>query len=360
MIKASAPGKLYIAGEYAVLEPGHPAILVALNQYITVKLTQTNNLGTIRSSLTNGFPIPWTRKQGKFFMDQRENPFAYVVQAVTTTEQYITELNKPLHFFNLEIESDLDNHDGRKYGLGSSGAVTVATIKALLQFYQVPYTAETIYKLAAITHLAINSNGSFGDLAASSYGGWIAYSCFDRQWLLEKSTQHALSELLAMDWPLLTIEPLPVPNNLELLIGWTGSPASTTHLVDLINDEKAEIQDYYSQFLAQSKTVVEEILTGFSESNLQKIQNGIHKNRNLLQQLGKNSGIQIETATLFEMCEIAQEYGGAAKSSGAGGGDCGIVIIEKQPTYTPLFKEWLNQNITPLPLSVHYDAIKQI
>ena len=36
MIEASAPGKLYIAGEYAVVEPGHPAILVAVDQFITV------------------------------------------------------------------------------------------------------------------------------------------------------------------------------------------------------------------------------------------------------------------------------------------------------------------------------------
>ncbi|MGX6961190.1 phosphomevalonate kinase [Vagococcus xieshaowenii] len=360
MIKASAPGKLYIAGEYAVLEPGHPAILVALNQYITVKLTQTNNLGTIRSSLTNGFPIPWTRKQGKFFMDQRENPFAYVVEAVTTTEKYLSELNKPLHFFNLEIESDLDNHDGRKYGLGSSGAVTVATIKALLKFYHVPFTSETLYKLAAITHLAINSNGSFGDLAASSFGGWIAYSCFDREWLMNKISEHSLSELLEMDWPLLNIEPLQVPNNLELLIGWTGTPASTTHLVDLINDEKAEIRECYTHFLAESKTVVEKMLEGFKEQEIKTIQTGIKQNRQLLQQLGKSSGIQIETSTLFEMCEIAEEYGGAAKSSGAGGGDCGIVIIEKRPTYTPLFTEWLGKNITPLPLLVHYDYVKQV
>jgi phosphomevalonate kinase len=38
LIKASAPGKLYIAGEYAVLEPGHPALIVALDQFITVTL----------------------------------------------------------------------------------------------------------------------------------------------------------------------------------------------------------------------------------------------------------------------------------------------------------------------------------
>ena len=92
MIEASAPGKLYIAGEYAVLEPGHPAILVALDQYITVRLNKAKFQGSIRSSYSKGFSIPWTRKNGQLYIDERENPFTYVSQAVTTTEKYVLEL----------------------------------------------------------------------------------------------------------------------------------------------------------------------------------------------------------------------------------------------------------------------------
>ena len=40
MIEVSAPGKLYIAGEYAVVEVGHPAIIVAVDQFITVTINQ--------------------------------------------------------------------------------------------------------------------------------------------------------------------------------------------------------------------------------------------------------------------------------------------------------------------------------
>lgn len=35
MITVKAPGKLYIAGEYAVVESGFPAIIVALDQFVT-------------------------------------------------------------------------------------------------------------------------------------------------------------------------------------------------------------------------------------------------------------------------------------------------------------------------------------
>ena len=40
MIEVSAPGKLYIAGEYAVVEVGHPAIIVDVDQFITVTINQ--------------------------------------------------------------------------------------------------------------------------------------------------------------------------------------------------------------------------------------------------------------------------------------------------------------------------------
>lgn len=355
MIEASAPGKLYIAGEYAVLEPGHPAILVALDQYITVRLREAKFQGSIRSSYSNGFMIPWTRKNGQLFIDERENPFAYVVQAVTMTETYLEEIGKKLTFFDLEIESDLDNKDGRKYGLGSSGAVTVATIKALLTFHKVDFDATLVYKLAALTHLSIKSNGSFGDLAASSFGGWIAYSCFDRQWVQARQKEHSLLALLNMNWPKLMIDSLTPPENLNLLIGWTGNPASTTHLVDLLNEEISEIDHYYSVFLKNSLSCVSAIIDAFKHNDFSTIQSGIRQNRQLLQHLGANSGVHIETATLFDLCEIAEDFGGAAKSSGAGGGDCGIVIVDKAIDPRPLIAEWEKAEICQLPVSVHYE-----
>lgn len=50
------------------------------------------------------------------------------------TERFIKESGIPLSYFHLSVKSELDNASGKKYGLGSSGAVTVATIKALLKF----------------------------------------------------------------------------------------------------------------------------------------------------------------------------------------------------------------------------------
>ena len=37
-ITSKAPGKLFIAGEYAVVEPGHGAIVAAVSRYLTVTI----------------------------------------------------------------------------------------------------------------------------------------------------------------------------------------------------------------------------------------------------------------------------------------------------------------------------------
>ncbi len=38
MIETRAPGKLFIAGEYAVVEAGEPAVLVAVDRFLYVRL----------------------------------------------------------------------------------------------------------------------------------------------------------------------------------------------------------------------------------------------------------------------------------------------------------------------------------
>ncbi len=44
MIQVKAPGKLYIAGEYAVTEPGYKSVLIALDRFVTatIEKAQTN------------------------------------------------------------------------------------------------------------------------------------------------------------------------------------------------------------------------------------------------------------------------------------------------------------------------------
>ncbi|OJG92905.1 phosphomevalonate kinase [Enterococcus silesiacus] len=254
----------------------------------------------------------------------------------------------------MKVTSELDSSNGRKYGLGSSGAVTVATVKALGLFYDLALTEEEIFKLSALAHLEVQGNGSCGDIAASCYGGWIAFSTFDHHWVTDQVQKQALTGLLQATWPKLMIQPLTVPKKLRLLIGWTGSPASTSDLVDQVNQSKEVQETAYQQFLDESKSCVETMITGFQTENISLIQTQIRKNRQLLQQLTSITGVTIETPALKKLCNLAQTCGGAAKSSGAGGGDCGIVLFKQKSGILPLMSSWEKEGITPLPLHVYF------
>lgn len=354
MIEVSAPGKLYIAGEYAVVEPGHPAIIVAVDQFITVTIESATKDGSIQSQQYSDLPIRWTRKKGVLVLDHRENPFHYILEAIRLTEQYAREKGQLLSFYHLKVKSELDNSNGRKYGLGSSGAVTVATVKALNVFYDLEMDTMTQFKIAALAHLAVQGNGSCGDIAASCFGGWIAFSTFDSQWVKEKQKHWPLTQLIEAEWPMLSIQPLEVPKNLRLLIGWTGSPASTSDLVDQVHQSKEDKEWAYQEFLQESRDCVEEMIAGFTNKNIPVIKNMLQKNRQLLANLANLTGVLIETPALKELCDLAEQCGGAAKSSGAGGGDCGIVIADKKTGILPLMTMWEKAEITPLPLHIYH------
>lgn len=354
MIEISAPGKLFISGEYAVVEPGHPAVIVAVDQFVTVTLEEAQDEGSIQSEQYRSIPVRWTRKNTELVLDIRENPFHYILAAIRLTEKYAQEQDASLTFYHLKVTSELDNANGRKYGLGSSGAVTVATVKALNEFYQLELDNEKIFKLSALAHLAVQGNGSCGDIAASCYGGWIAFSTFDHSWVKERLESLTLHELLNSQWPSLMIEPLPVPKQLRLLIGWTGSPASTSDLVDQVHRSKGDKQLSYQSFLDESKVCVTQMIHGFKTDDIRTIQTALRKNRTLLLQLTDLTDVVIETPALKKLCDVAEQFGGAAKSSGAGGGDCGIVLFKQKSGILPLVSAWEKQAITPLPLHVYF------
>ncbi|MGY3777646.1 phosphomevalonate kinase [Isobaculum melis] len=353
MIEVTTPGKLFIAGEYAVVEAGHPAIITAIDQFITVTLEKATKVGSIQSEQYHSLPVRWTRRNNELVLDIRENPFHYLLAAIRLTEKYAQEQQKTLSFYHLKVMSELDNSNGRKYGLGSSGAVTVATVQALNLFYQLDLTEEEVFKLAALAHLEVQGNGSCGDIAASCYGGWIAFSTFDHAWVQTQATTLSLTELLASNWPQLRIERLTVPSNLRLVIGWTGHPASTADLVEQVKASKEQQEKAYATFLADSKACVEKMILGFKQNDVALIQQELRKNRQLLHHLTSMTGVPIETADLKHLCDLAESYGGAAKSSGAGGGDCGIVLFRQKSGILPLMSAWKKQGITPLPLHVY-------
>lgn len=356
---AKVPGKLYIAGEYAILFPKQPAILIAVNQFLTAHVTASgkNQFGTIKTNLSDMNPLNYERKNGMMHFDHDlDSDWHYVINAVSVTISLIQSLGLAIRDFDISYQSELVSQDGLKFGFGSSGAVVVATIDGLLKYHGLKaIDRQLIFKLAAIALTKSGSNGSMGDIATIATGGWVYYQSFDRQWLKEQLTSDStILSLLVADWPHLVIESMTVPHDLSLLVGWTQSPASTENLVaqllkqDLLHDVR------FTAFLEQSALSVDHLLQGFKQNKLAVVESEIQAHRQLLLNLAKTYQLNIETKELTQLIELARTHHFSAKSSGAGGGDCGIAIgsLKNPAEQKQLIQAWQDAHIMVLPLEV--------
>ena len=358
-VVSRAPGKLYIAGEYAVVEPGHRAVLVAVNRFITVRITPCSPTGgyagTISSRLYDTGSRPWRHRPQDGLAEAVGGDDDYVISAIRVVEALVAEGGGRLGSFNLGISSELDEADGRKLGLGSSAAVTVATVRAVAGFYGLSLDDSRVYKLAMLASDAVQPIGSGGDIAASAVTGWVDYASPDRVWL-RRARQRAQArggtgDLLESDWPGLCLRRLPVPS-VRLQVGWTGAPASTPALVADVQTRSHGADDY-TVFLRDSQDCLARLITAIEDDDVARIMRQIARNRALLAGLSRIGGRTIETTELSRLVEIALDHGATAKSSGAGGGDCGIALCPPATDLVALRAAWETAGIRPLDLSVY-------
>ncbi|WP_018662727.1 phosphomevalonate kinase [Heyndrickxia acidiproducens] len=357
--QVKAPGKLMIAGEYAVIEPGQPAVVAAVDRYITVdaKDSSENVLSLPQLGIEE---VVW-HTEGDSVQFSREDPrLRFIANALSVFTRLAREKSlspRPLH---LTITSELDDAaSGKKYGLGSSAAILVSVLAALLHIHrrELPATKDMIYKLASIAHLKTQGNGSGADLAASTYGGWIHYKAFRPDWVFARLREvKKISELLEASWPYLSIPPLTPPPNLHLCVGWTGKAAATGPMVENIGLVREKQPEVYGLFLQESVAAVAQLVEGFNKLDAGQVMAGMAANRRALQHLGAYADVEIETAGLRKLSGIAEKYG-AGKSSGAGGGDCGIAFVEEKDLIPRLYGEWETAGILPLELNVSEQGV---
>ncbi|AEF31648.1 isopentenyl-diphosphate delta-isomerase, type 2 [Gardnerella vaginalis HMP9231] len=281
-----------------------------------------------------------------------------------------------INLYNLQIESDLDDKKtGKKYGLGSSAAVTVAAVRALCKWYGLTLTTPELCKLAIIASSLVKKSGSGGDVAASAYGGWVMYRAYNREWLeaeieMIESGDSSLHKLLRKKWPRFEVKRLKVGAGLRLLVGWTGNPASSAELVGSVkagvkagdltahNPSKTSAKTYsktYEDFCVQSEKCVQKIANALENGRIDALLSGFARNRALLKDLGEITGTLIETPKLTRLIEVANGAGLPSKTSGAGGGDCGIAIARAEDfdaVFARIEEEWQNSGIEALNLKV--------
>ena len=354
-ITSKAPGKLFIAGEYAVVEAGHGAIVAAVSRYLTVTIDETTSVGTLTSTQNPDVVVEWTR-EGELFCAKEDHPYRLVEEAILVAEQYVRECGTATNaLYSLAITSELDDAKrGIKYGLGSSGAVVVATIQAVLDFYKTPRTPLLVYKLSVLTNLRLSQRGSFGDIAASSFGGIVYYTSPDRSELLVQLQSQTIKEICDTDWKDLTIERLPEIPDFTLLVGWTGQVAITDSLIQATEKKRRVETDsaFYKEFLKKSHAIVQGLQSAWNKQNIPALQEGIRANRALLNEFAREMQLEIETPALQTLCDLAEQVGACAKTSGAGGGDCGICFTKNETERKQIEKQWAKAQIQVLPLTI--------
>lgn len=353
-IEVKVPGKLMIAGEFAVLEPNYKLIVTAIDRFVYVSVRDATH-STLNLENFNLRNLSWFYKTGKIHMAKSSNATRFVEQAIKITYDYLIENNYKMTPIKLSVKSELADSSGRKYGLGSSAAVVTGVVQSLLEkFMPEKKTKMLTFKLASLAHVITQGNGSGADIAASSFTGILEYTSFQAEWLLKAYKESkSLTELINSDWKYLSIKELALPKSTQLAVGWTGSPASTGSLVKQLRKLKETNIIDYKVFLTSSKTAVDLLLKGIKSDNQVNIFTGIEMNREALSLVGKRANVKIETDKLYELSTVAKKFSGAGKLSGAGGGDCGIAFIPINSSKSELEYAWQQVRITPLDLAVY-------
>ncbi|AXJ12788.1 phosphomevalonate kinase [Streptococcus pluranimalium] len=320
-ISVQAGGKLYLAGEYAILTPGQTAIIKNIPIYMTAQVREANQL-QLKSDMFD-YAVDMSADKG----------YALIQESVLTFALFLGKTVEALAPFELSISGKLEKN-GKKFGIGSSGSVTVLTIKALAAFFDIPLTKDQLFKLAAYTLLKLGDNGSMGDIACIAYNDLVAYTSFDREAISDLILEKSLTELLAMDWGYEIVNLVP-QLKADFLVGWTAQPALSSQM---IKDLKSHLS---VNFLSQTQKQVLALKSALQAGDRDTLVHSLETVSDLLVSLSP----AIYTDKLKALKEAAEGLEVVAKSSGAGGGDCGIAI-SLNPAHTTLLKQrWKDAEI---------------
>lgn len=356
---AQAPGKLLIAGEYAVLEPGFGALVTAIDRGVAVRLV-AGAAPELTSRETGPEPIPWREARGRIrFRDQPER-LRHVASAMELALRHLARCGVRLPPFALGIESRLSDPEGRKYGLGSSAAVSAATVAAILALGGRGLDRGLVQRLASLAHHAAQGSGSGVDVAASVHGGLLHY---DAEGLVWAQSQVAAGrdpvEVAGTPWPGPGPRPLRLPPDLQLLVGWTGTPFGTGAALQAAAAYRRDRAAGYAAFLAQSRRALEELVDACRSGRGERAIAALHHARRALVRFGEDAGIDVEPQPLRRLGDAAEAVGGAGKMSGAGGGDCGIALIPAVPALRErLCAMWREAGIIPLELGTAAEGLR--
>jgi mevalonate kinase len=270
MITCSAPGKIFLFGEHAVVY-GKTAIACAidLRAYVTVESSSS---------------VQMKSPGGNIDLNPRKHPYIYAV----------VEIFKELTTVSgvcIDIHSDIPVGSG----LGSSAAVTIATIKALDTFYGTNLSLDEIAQMGHRVETEVQGRASPTDTFVSTFGGMVQIP--DRKKL-------GFYDML-------------------IVIGNTGKFSSTRKIVSNV----AALRERHPAVIGQ----IMDTVSAISETGIEFIREGdfhtvgelMNINQGLLDSIGVGS------KELSELVYASRKAGAlGSKITGAGGGGCMIALCE--------------------------------
>jgi mevalonate kinase len=306
MTTSSAPGKVYLFGEHAVVY-GEPAVPCAIERRarVTVAERSDERVRVEAEELTlDGFAVTWDGNA-----DDRPDvdvPTALVEAAMGYVEGAIEQARNaagaPEAGFDVTIESEIP----LGAGLGSSAAVVVAAIDAATRELGAPIDPETVADRAyRVEHDVQDGEASRADTFCSAMGGAVRVQGEDCRRLDD------------------------VPN-LPFVVGYDGGTGDTGTLVAGVRALKEEY-DFAADTVAAVGDIVRRGEQALADGDVEEVGRLMDFNHGLLSALG------VSSRSLDAMVWAARDADAlGAKLTGAGGGGCIVALDRTEQSTTAL------------------------
>ena len=304
MVTSSAPGKVYLFGEHAVVY-GEPAVPCAVERRATVTVEERNDdrLRVDAEDLSlSGFTVEYGRDDGSAAVDAPshllEAATGYVDAAV---EQARDAADAPEAGFDVTIRSDIP----LGAGLGSSAAVVVSSLDAATRELGVELSPEEIADRAfQVEYEVQDGQASRADTFCCAMGGAVRVEGDDCT----------------------TIE----APNLPFVIGYDGGAGDTGKLVAGVRELREEY-DFAQDTVEAIGDLVRQGERVLAAGDVEELGRLMNFNHGLLSALG------VSSRSLDSMVWAARNAGAVgAKLTGAGGGGCIVALDETDSTRTSL------------------------
>jgi len=348
-VAATAPAKLVLLGEYAVLE-GATALVTAVDRRVTAELEpSTRDQWRFVTDLGGGqtADVHWNESGWNAAVETDDDSWLRVpVQVATAVMDAAGVQPDRLPACDVHLRSStLYDEDGEtKLGLGSSAAVVVALAEALRYGLRVwgldksgPVRSEAYRETLALHHETLDGRGSGVDVAASFHGGVRTY---ERQ-------GGATS-------------PVELPAGIALGAVWTGRPASTATFLELVEATRTSRPGKYNACIDALRDATAAGLAACAANDAPAFQEAVRTHLQAQDALGQLCGLPIVSSAHAELAALAAEEGVAYKPSGAGGGDVGLLFASSDEELEKAARRarsagyrWLDLAIDPEGVSVH-------